>query len=402
MRCLLLSTALWSVACCQLHADWRQFRGNETSGLSAEASSFSWPATEQVIAWTAELPGRGLSSPIVIGDQVVVTASSGPRQDRLHVLSFSLESGALQWERQFWATGRTVCHPKTSVAAPTPASDGERIFAFYSSNDVACLDLAGNLIWFRGLTYDYPNASNSLGMSSSLVVAGETLVAMVECDDESFTIGLNTADGTTRWKLDRPRKANWTSPSLMSAGDEQLVLLQSSAGVTAVDPKSGETRWEYSDGASTIPTLVVAGNMAYVPSHGLTALRPGSSNPRVPEIVWQQSAISPGTASPIVLGDGVYVVTSAGVLTKAALSDGSRVWQARLKGPFSASPVVVGGKFYCVNEEGLAQAVDPAAEGATVSTHDFGETVLATPSVVRGAIFVRSDKHLWKVAVPVP
>jgi outer membrane protein assembly factor BamB len=331
-----------------------------------------------------------------------VTASSGPRQDRLHVLSFSLESGALQWERQFWATGRTVCHPKTSVAAPTPASDGERIFAFYSSNDVACLDLAGNLIWFRGLTYDYPNASNSLGMSSSLVVAGETLVAMVECDDESFTIGLNTADGTTRWKLDRPRKANWTSPSLMSAGDEQLVLLQSSAGVTAVDPKSGETRWEYSDGASTIPTLVVAGNMAYVPSHGLTALRPGSSNPRVPEIVWQQSAISPGTASPIVLGDGVYVVTSAGVLTKAALSDGSRVWQARLKGPFSASPVVVGGKFYCVNEEGLAQAVDPAAEGATVSTHDFGETVLATPSVVRGAIFVRSDKHLWKVAVPVP
>src|SRR5690606_16848625 len=147
------------------------------------------------IEWSQELPGRGLSSPIIVGDQVIVTASSGYRQTRLHVLSFAAADGSLQWEREFWATGRTASHPKTCVAAPTPASDGERIFAFYSSNDLACLDLDGNLLWYRGLTYDFPNASNSLGMSSSLVVADGTVVAMVENDSDSFTTGVDPQTG---------------------------------------------------------------------------------------------------------------------------------------------------------------------------------------------------------------
>ena len=388
LLCLGLSSSLL--------ADWRQFRGTDNTGLSPEAATVDWSG-EQELDWSAELPGRGLSSPVIVGDQVIATACSGPREERLHVLSFSAKDGSRQWERQFWATGRTVCHPKTSVAAPTPASDGKRIFAFYSSNDLVCLDLDGNLLWYRGLTYDYPNASNSLGMSSSLLVQGDIVVAMAECDDESFTIGLNTATGETSWKLDRPRKANWTSPSLMTAGDKAQVLLQSSAGVAAVDVASGEVKWTYADGAATIPTLVVAGDVAYVPSNGLTALRPGTSNPAVPEIVWQEGSLRPGTASPIVFGDGVYVINTAGVLTKASLTDGSRVWQARMKGPFSASPVVVGGKMLCVNEEGVSQVIDLADEGKTISTHELGETVLATPSVTADGIYLRSDGHLWKL-----
>ncbi|MCA9030055.1 MAG: PQQ-binding-like beta-propeller repeat protein [Planctomycetaceae bacterium] len=390
--CLLLLSSL-------AQADWRQFRGNETNGLSAGASTKEWAGTEQPIEWSAELPGRGLSSPIIIGDSVAITASSGPRQERLHVILLDAQDGTQIWERQFWATGRTVCHPKTSVAAPTPASDGERIFAFYSSNDLACLDLQGNLLWYRGLTYDFPNASNSLGMSSSLVVVGNVVIAMVESDDESFAIGLDTATGTTKWKVDRPRRANWTSPSLMENGDKTLVLLQSSAGVSALDPETGEEAWNYSDGASTIPTLVTAGSTAFVPSHGITALRPGTSNPKVPEILWQESALSPGTASPVVWGDGVYVVNGAGVMTKASLENGEKLWQARMRGPFSASPVVVGGKFYCINENGLAQVIDPADKGKTISTHEFNETVLGTPSVTQNGIYVRSDGHVWKVSL---
>lgn len=147
ISCLAVLTALAvnSIA----DADWRQFRGDATSAVAAD-TALSGDPTKPEIAWSAALPGRGLSSPIIIGNQVIVTASSGYRQDRLHVLSFDAADGRLQWERQFWATGRTASHPKSCNAAPSPASDGERIFAFYSSNDLACLDLEGNLLWYRG------------------------------------------------------------------------------------------------------------------------------------------------------------------------------------------------------------------------------------------------------------
>ena len=112
--------------------DWRQFRGDATNSV-AIGEKLPTELSGGSIAWEVDLPGRGVSGPIVIGEQVILTASSGYDQDRLHIMSFDAETGETQWERQFLATGRTVCHEKMSVATPTPASDGERIYAFYSS-----------------------------------------------------------------------------------------------------------------------------------------------------------------------------------------------------------------------------------------------------------------------------
>src|SRR5678815_997269 len=116
-------------------ANWPQFRGPLGNGV-AEGLRLPAPIDAGSITWAVDLPGRGLSSPIIIGDRVFVTCSSGPKQDRLHVICFNAADGKKRWERQFWATGRTMCHEKTSVAAPTPASDGKRIFAIFSSNDL--------------------------------------------------------------------------------------------------------------------------------------------------------------------------------------------------------------------------------------------------------------------------
>ena len=398
----LFTTALMTLSCVSFSAfapfasadDWLQFRGSETNGI---ATGPALPGSLDNLSWTVDLEGRGCSSPVIVGDRVFVTSSAGHRQNRLLVTCLDAASGETVWERAFWATGRTICHEKMSVATPTPASDGKRIFAFYSSNDVACLDLDGNLLWYRGLTFDFPNVSNSLGMSSSLVVAGDTLVCMAENDTQSRTFGLNVEDGLTRWQLDRPRNANWTSPILWP-GDEAQVLLQSSKGVTAISAKTGETAWEYEDGAATIPSLTASEGVAYVPSHGITAIRPGRSNPEVPEIVWQAAQLRPGTASPIVKEGRAYVINNAGVLSCASVEEGKRLWQCRLEGKFSASPIISGNHLYCVNEAGVAQVVQLGEDsGEVVSTRDLGETVLATPSGANGAVYFRSDKHLWKI-----
>ena len=380
--------------------DWKQFRGIGGSDLQQSAGLPTKLVLEEHVDWKSPLPGRGLSSPVVIGDRVFVSCASGVNQDRLHIRCHAVGDGSLMWERQFWATGRTMCHEKTSVAAPTPASDGENLFVLFSSNDVICLDLEGRLQWLRGLTSDYPNASNSLGMASSPIVVGNTLVVQSENDSESFAVGLDTENGKNRWRMDRPKAANWTSPVVMDdAGkDRKLVVLQSSKGATAVDPATGEIVWNFSDGASTIPSSVVAGGILFVPSNGITALRPSSSSEE-PEMLWQSSRLRPSTPSPVVVGNKIFTVNQAGVVTCGSLQNGDRVWQLRLKGPFSGTPVGWGQYLYFVNEKGLLQVVDTdTEEGEIVSQIDLGETVLCSPALVDGALFVRSDQHLWKIA----
>ena len=377
--------------------DWTQFHGPNGDGVSAE-TGVPVRLEPSSITWSIGLPGRGLSSPLIIGDKVLVTASSGARQDRLHVLCFRLSDGAPLWERQFWATGRTMTHEKIGAATPTPASDGKAIYAIFSSNDCVALDLDGRLLWFRGLGRDYPNASNSLGMSSSLVVVDGVVVAMVENDSESFTAGLDARTGLNRWKLDRPKKANWTSPVVLrSPGQPNRVLLQSSAGVTAVDPSTGKVAWEFSEGASTVPSLVVSAGRVVVPANGITVLEPevGAAKPKS---VWRSAQLRPGTASPVVVGDRLLTLNDGGILTCASLQDGKRLWQLRLKGSFSATPVVAGGHLYCVSEDGRVQVVDPSKpEGAVVSELPLGQTVIGTPSLAAGSLFVRSDAKLVRL-----
>ena len=377
-------------------ADWRQFRGNAANSV-AVGEQLPTELSGETIAWQVDLPGRGLSSPIIVRDQVIVTASSGYSQDRLRILSFNAKSGALNWERQFEATGRTVCHDKMCVATPTPASDGQHIFAFYSSNDMICLDMSGNLQWYRGLGSEFPNASNSLGMSSSPIVVGSTVIAQVESDAEAFAIGIDTVSGETKWQIDRPRKANWTSPTILSTdGGLQLALLQSSAGVTAIDPETGTTAWEYDNGASTIPSSTVANGAVIIPSHGLTVLKPGSDS--FAEL-WNASNLSPGTSSPVVAEDLAFSVNSAGVVSAADIESGKRLWQLRLKGPFSGTPLASNGHLFFFNESGLAFVVKAERDkGEIISQLDLTETILCSPAASDNALYIRSDGHLWKFA----
>jgi outer membrane protein assembly factor BamB len=389
---LCIFTCLFTTSSVSFAADWLQFRGPNSSGVAPETQVPS-KLEKKNIAWSTDLPGRGLSSPIVVGDRVFLTAADAPQQKRLHVICLNAKDGSLLWRRRFRATGRTMCHPKTNVAAPSLASDGRRLFALYSSNDLICLDLDGNLLWMRGLTWDYPNASNSLGLASSPVVAGNTLVVQSENDSNSFAAGIEIKNGKNQWKIARPKAANWTSPVLL---DETSVALQSSAGVHVVEAATGKKKWHYRDGASTIPTLAAANGVLYVPSQGITALRPGGNGVKQ---LWRSNQLSPSTASPIVLGDHIFTVNRTGVLTCATIKDGKRTWQLRLKGPFSASPVATGNYIYFVNEKGLVQVVDVSGtKGVLASTMGLGEPVLSTPAISGAAVYVRSNAHVWKLA----
>ena len=381
-------------------ADWLQFRGTNHNGVAsgpAPPIEFDEKGKEN-IAWKADLPGRGVSGPIVVAGKVVVTASSGFRRDRLHVLCFDADSGKLAWERQFWATGRTLCHPTSAVAAPTPCSDGKNIYAFFSSNDLICLDLDGNLRWLRGLAHDHPKAGNDVGMSSSPVVVDETVVVQIENQGESFLAGINARTGATRWRKPRPRYSNWASPTVLRSKTGDVVLAQSSETVEAIRPRSGEVVWRFETACSSVPSIASDGETVFVPTRGLTAFRgePGSA---AKKLRWSQTKLAPSSASPTV-HDGKLYVLKGSVLACGDAKSGDVLWQMRIKGRrFWATPVLAGKYLYTANADGLVQVVDVSGKtGKLVARNQLSEGIYGTPAIADSALYLRSHGRLWKVA----
>jgi outer membrane protein assembly factor BamB len=233
-------------------------------------------------------------------------------------------------------------------------------------------------------------------MSSSLVIADGIVLAQVENESESFSVGLDLRTGVNRWKIDRPKHANWTSPMVLRSGGKNLFAIQSSKGVIAVEPATGKVVWEFNEGGSSVPSSTQGAGVLYVPSGGLTAIQPGTGGER-PKQLWKSSQLRPGTASPIVVGEKVFTLSDGGILTCGEAATGKRAWQLRLKGPISATPVAAGSFLYCVSEKGVAQVVDiTKPEGEVVNEFDLAEKILCTPSIAGGAIYFRSDTRLWK------
>lgn len=383
-------------------ADWPQFRGTASNSVSRDTQPpKDWSETENV-AWKVALPGRGPSSPIVVGSRVFVTCSSGVNQDRLHVVCFDAASGKQLWERQFWATGRTLSHAASANAAPTPASDGQLLFAFFSSNDLVCLDLEGNLKWLRGLAHDFPAAGNDVGMASSPLVVGDVVVAQVECQGDSFATGVDKHTGESRWRIARPKEAGWCSPVLMRGenGAPDQVLLQSPSKLTAHDPATGKQLWAYETACDGISSAVTGGGVVYVPSKGLTALKPSGTST---ETVWNSPGIQPGAASVILDSGRLFAINRAGVMVCASAADGQIAWRTRLDGEFWGTPALVGNRLYCVTQKGTSQVVEISADGRKgeiVGRGKLDGTIQSSPAVSNGALYVRSDQHLWKIAAP--
>ena len=163
----IITCSLITISCISFSAaDWSQFRGPGGNPAAADADIPATFGADENVEWIVPVAGRSASSPIIVGEQLILTSDDGAKQDRLLLQSYSTDSGDLLWTRNFWATGRPYTHPASSNAAPSPVSDGRFIVAFYSSNDLVCTDMDGNLQWFRGLGHDYPKTGNDIGTVS--------------------------------------------------------------------------------------------------------------------------------------------------------------------------------------------------------------------------------------------
>jgi outer membrane protein assembly factor BamB len=380
-----------------LAADWTQFRGPGSSAISPETGlPVKWTATENV-RWKADLPGRGASSPVIAGGKIYVTACSGYRQKWLHVLCFDEATGRKLWERQFSATGPTACHPITSMAAPTPATDGKNVYALFATGDVVALRADGDLLWYRSLNSDYGNLMNQIGLAASPVLAGTTLLVPMENAGNSYLAGVDIETGQNKWKVERVREVNWVTPLLIDVGGRVDAVFASTKDITGYDPETGAVRWTHaaiSPSDTPSPGRGEEGMVIVPGSNDLYAVRPRADS-MTPEIVWKTAKVKLDIASPVTYRGRVY---SVGTLTVDCLEakTGKTLWKVRLKGKhFWASPIIADGKLYVVSEDGFTNVIKLGDKPEVLATNALGETTLATPSIAGGCLYLRSDQHLF-------
>jgi len=403
-RVLSADKALAIVACCTVacfsDSDWLQFRGPHASNVVKDSKLPTELGDPDNIAWKVELPGKGPSSPIVIGDKVVLTCSAGVNQDKIYVCCYSSADGKQLWKQEFWATGRSFCHPLSANAAPTPVSDGKNVYAFFSSNDLVCLDLDGKLQWYRGLGHDHPKAGHDTGMSSSPVLVDGVLICQVENQGDSFAIGIDAKTGKTVWQIERSKDACWASPIVIKSANGSNVLLQSVDRATLVNAKTGEKVWEVEGRCNPISSTTMNGEQLYLPMGG-TAAYQVSADGTLNEL-WKSQKISASRSSLLADNNNLYTVAGSGIVNCFDANEQKSKWKVRVGGTHWTTPLIAGDHMYLFSQEGTVTVVDLAEDVADdtqrkVYEHSFEDEVfLASPAVAGDALFMRSDKHLYK------
>jgi outer membrane protein assembly factor BamB len=385
---------------------WLQFRGEGGRSAAMGETPTNFGGEEKLnIAWRQPTAGRGISSPLVIDGLVIVTGSGGQEERDLYVEAFEIESGELAWRRTAHALGRPYTHPTSANASPSPASDGERIFALYSSCDLLCYDIDGTLLWYRALAVDYPKTGNDVSMSSSPTVIDGVVLVQLENQGDSFAAAIDAKTGENLWRKDRPRRANWASPLAINLPDgRNAFVLQNGDSLEVLNPRTGEAYYEFGLSGSTISSPVYVAPKLLVPANGLTIIDFSFSSP---QIMVENARMGTRNASHVVVDDRIYACKGS-VLVAGELNSGDVLWQERLPNIESvwATPVATASGIYVFDQTGNVALVreqagdnaDDDAKAELVGTMKIEGPVLASPAVAGNAIYVRSENAIYKIS----
>lgn len=392
-------------------SDWPEFRGPTGQGISDAVNvPMQWSATQNV-AWKVDVPGRGWSSPVLAKGRIYLTTSAGEGSEvKLRALCFDAKDGRVLWDTEvFQPSGAAMqMHRKNSLASPTPIVSADRLYVHFGHMGTAALDLEGKVIWKQtSLAY---SPVHGTGGTPALVDG----LLVFSCDGQSdpFVVALDAATGEIRWKTPRQTTArkpfSFSTPLVVKVEGKTQVISPGSGFVGSYDPKDGHELWRvnYGEGYSVIPRPVFAHDLLFVSSSYdkpvMKAIRPAGAkgDATATNVAWEWAKGAPHTPSMVVVGDEVYFVSDGGIATCADARTGKIHWSERLGGNFSASPVVTEGMIYFFNESGTAYVVRANKKYELLETNTLGEATLASPAVMDGVLFVRSEGHLWRIGKP--
>ena len=334
---------------------WPAFRGNGHSVSDAQDLPLRWSSDEGV-AWQAPLPGYGQSSPVVWKNRVFVTCVEGAQKETLHLACIELRSGKALWTKQLPASQKEANDGYHSKAAPTPAVDARRVYAFWETGDLVAFDHAGALDWQRSLTHEYGPFRGNHGLGSSIALSEKAVIVLVAHGGDCYLLAVDRNSGKNTWKVAQPSGAGWSSPVVTRLGNREVVLVSISGRVEAYSASDGARLWSFTGiEGNNVPSPAVAGEHivvgSRVPGSNL-ALSSDGKKKSPPKVAWKAMGVTSSFGSPLAYRDSAYFVNRPGVVTCVELTTGKKHWQHRLSKSCWASPLGAGDRVYFFAQNG--------------------------------------------------
>jgi outer membrane protein assembly factor BamB len=406
-------------------ADWDRFRGPDGLGTAPDTKLPDTIGPREIL-WKTPIPGRGNSSPIVSRGKLFVQTSTDENRKRA-LVCVDAATGKVEWSKDV-AGGppNQKVHDKNSMASSTPAADGQRVYAVFWDGahiSLTAWDYAGNPLWAK----DLGAFKSQHGPGLSPMVVGDKVILNVDQDDLAEVYAFDAKTGDEAWKKSRQAyRASYTTPFVLHGEGKDELIVSSTAGVTAYDPKDGVVIWNWTwvwkpaaagpkgkgsaKGGPGGPLRQVGGpiyhdGLIYAISgdgggdRHMVAIKPGTTGDVTDTaLVWEKTKET--AYVPMVLASGPYLFWIADKENKAICADaktGKVIWDERLPGskPVTASPVLVDGKVYSISEDGRVYVFEAKPKFKLLGDSKLGEDVFASPAVADGRLYVRGANHLF-------
>jgi outer membrane protein assembly factor BamB len=436
MRTLLTTIIVLMVMANAAFSDnWPQWRGPNGNGVSKETGlPVRWSKNE--IIWKAPLKGLGVSSPIIWGDRIFITSQIGrgalrdgshptlargqeaaaekpmsnkavagedPKQAYFLIEAFHRTDGRRLWEYRITAEGPLPpVHQKHNLASPSPVTDGELIYVWFGTGQLAALSMDGKLVWQRHLGKENSPFEVNWGHASSPSLYRDLLILLCDHTPAAYLLALDKKTGKEKWKVDRGKGLqSHSTPTVVKgpAGDE--LIINSSERIEAYEPATGKLLWQTGE-ANRFPIGVPSaeGGVIYTSrgyrSGPYMAIRLGGRGDITrTHVEWLVPTGAPYISSLLHYQGLIYMANDAGIATCVDAKTGERVWQERIEGIFSASPVAGDGKVYLLSETGETIVIEAGRQFRILARNQLDERMVASPAISGGQIFIRTDEHLY-------
>ena len=413
-------------------SEWDRFRGPNGTGIGPDGELPVVFGPDRALIFRTPLP-PGHSSPILAGGRVHVTAFV---ENEFLTIALDPETGGELWRAAAKRERVTEVDSRNNAASPSVAATGDGVYAFFPDLGLIGYDGEGREQWRQPLgPFD-----NYYGMGASPILAGDTVVLVLDQNLNSEILAVNRRSGEVLWRTPRPEATSGHStPVLRETADGLEILAPGSFLLTAYGVADGAARWW----VRGLPwemksTPLLEGDLVYVNGYGAPVNQPGNqiTPPTFAEALEASDANGDGVLGReeaaghsdfwfdvidlssnglLEAGDWAYyeaVLSSQnGVLAirpgapgeAGDLTEPNTVWSYRRRVPQLPSPLLYGGVLYMVNDGGIVTALDPSS-GKMLSQNRLQGAVDALlrppPVAADGKIYFVSELGLAAVVRP--
>ena len=416
---------------------WASWRGPLGSGCAPSGSPPThWAektdeAPAKNIAWKVEIPGLGISSPIVWQDRIYLTTAiatdragvpdveQDPHDERavapptvfyeFAVLAIDRRDGQVIWQKKLVdAVPHEGGHRTNSHASSSPVTDGERIYVNFGSRGVHCLDMAGDVVWSKQLGAMRTRRQYGEGSSPSLY--GERLLVTWDHEGDSFLFAFDKRTGEQLWRQPRDEVTSWSTPIVVEVDGRAQVVVNATTASRGYDLQSGEVLWSLPGmTVNCIPMPIHADGIAYLMSgyRGtmLQAVQLAGAKGDLQgsdKVLWKHTRSTSYVPSATLVNGRLYFVRgNTAVLSCLDAKTGQVLYEGkRLPGlrEVYASPIAADGRVYLTSREGVTIVIAEGPEFEELAVNRLDDEVDASAAVIGDRIYMRGRRFLYCIA----